>query len=101
MAKKRKAKKRSQRTVVSTGAPKSPNSGPPTEQNVVAPTTFKPPKASPVKEQVAEDPRWSYVSSDIRRVGIIFALCILLEVAIWFLLNNTSLGESIFSLVKI
>lgn len=45
--------------------------------------------------------RWDYVRTDIRRISILITACIILEIILALLFNNTGLGESIYSLVKL
>lgn len=45
--------------------------------------------------------RWDYVASDILRIGILISVCIVIEALLAYALDHTSLGQSVFSLVKL
>lgn len=44
---------------------------------------------------------YSYVTRDVKRLGIIAVFLVLLELSLWYILGNTPLGESIYSLIKV
>jgi hypothetical protein len=44
---------------------------------------------------------FSYVGADLRRIMVMAAFLIALEVALWGLLGHTGLGNSVYQLVKV
>ncbi len=45
--------------------------------------------------------RWFYVRGDLRRISLLASLCIGLELLLWYVLTNTSFGDSLYDLIKI
>ncbi len=41
--------------------------------------------------------RQAYVAADVRRVGVLITLCILIEIGLWLLFNYTGLGAAVYS----
>lgn len=63
-------------------------------QKTVAPTT------AATTAGVA-DSRWSYVAGDVRRILIISAVCIGIELLLWYVLSSTPAGPAIYRLIQI
>lgn len=74
-----------------------------TSASTTAPRTGVAPTSAPtsVSAAVAEKHDYSYVVADLRRIAILGGSLIVLEVVLWYLLNHTGLGTSIYSLVKV
>lgn len=61
-----------------------------------------PPPASPARPALASaDPAHAYVIGDVRRVVVMATGFVALQVALWYLLNSTELGERLYSLIKL
>lgn len=44
--------------------------------------------------------RVSYVSGDVRRIGILVVSCVAAELVLWYLFTYTGLGSAAYSLIK-
>lgn len=45
--------------------------------------------------------RWSYVGKDVAKIGGLLAFCIVLELVVWYLLADTSLGPTVYHLINV
>ncbi|HUC86773.1 MAG TPA: hypothetical protein VMR75_00390, partial [Candidatus Saccharimonadales bacterium] len=45
--------------------------------------------------------RWSYVRSDLRRVGLLILACVIIEAILWVLFNHTGLGPSLYNRITL
>lgn len=54
-----------------------------------------------VSENQPRDPRWGYVGSDVKRVGVISVACTGLLIAIWVLFSTTGIDEQLYSLINL
>ena len=102
MAKRKKCKKRvAGRPIapVQASRPSERSTGNPgvTGQTVLA----APAPEAPQSAVKAVDPRWAYVRRDVTRVGILAGVCVLIELALWYLFNHTGLGDAVYRLIKI
>ncbi len=59
------------------------------------------PRVAAAATATRPDPRWGYVGRDFRRIVAIITGCIALELLLWYLFSNTSLGPSVYQLIKI
>jgi uncharacterized membrane protein len=121
MSKRKKNKKRShKRNSVSSSAakPASPSvtaTTSPTEPTPSITTQF-PSKSEPKAEKatasqssatsntavgLASAAEWVFVSRDVRRIGILAAVCIGLQLALAYLFSHTGLGDSVYFLIKL
>lgn len=50
---------------------------------------------------VANLDEYKYVLSDLRTLGVLVFALLVLEVGLWIAFNNTGLGKTVYSLVKI
>lgn len=67
-------------------------------------TTKKPvsPKKQAISDQIAIDAtEHAYVKADLRRIGILVLGLIGAILVLWFILEKTSLGPTVFHLIKI
>jgi outer membrane biosynthesis protein TonB len=46
------------------------------------------------------NPYWTYVRGDIRRIGILVIIFVLLQFGLLYLLNHTGLGPQVYQIVK-
>ncbi|MDB5178974.1 MAG: hypothetical protein JWN01_917 [Patescibacteria group bacterium] len=54
------------------------------------------------KQAAAADVRdFSYVFGDLRRIAVLGISLIALELVLWYLLNHTGLGDSVYHLIKV
>lgn len=112
---KRKTKKtktrRTRREGVAAAAPSAVTEAPPlaaaTEQTPAAePAAFvkSKPLANPASSSRAtsavEAARWAYVRGDVQRVAILMTVCVVIEIALWYLFK-TSICNSVYSWVKV
>jgi hypothetical protein len=102
--KKKKSKKRAAgrahtRPTSSQAAPIAAAPAAPTTESITP--TAAVPKSKPATAAAAADPRWGYVGRDVRRTAVIAAACVALELVLWFLLNHTGIGPSIYHLIKL
>lgn len=109
MAKKKKAKnkkkvhrRQSSRPVAAVGA--APATAVPTGNQTpasAAPALATPtPVAATSGSPSAPAARWSYVGSDVRRIGILATGCVLIELILWYLFTYTGLGAAAYGLIK-
>jgi hypothetical protein len=73
-----------------------------TRENGAAPASAAPnkPRVTGGGAAVAERD-FSYVAGDLRRIAVMAAGFILLEVILWFVFGHTGLGDSIYHLVQV
>lgn len=70
----------------------------------VTATNTEAPKAAAARPATANGTTvrdFSYVAGDMKRIGIIAASLIALEVVLYFVLTHTSAGTTIYNLVKV
>ena len=65
---------------------------------LAAPAITKPAIPKPVPG--IEAARWSYVGSDVRRIGILATACVVFELVLWYLFTYTGLGAAAYGLIK-
>lgn len=44
---------------------------------------------------------YGYVARDVRRLGILALVLVLLELGLWYILGHTSAGQSVYSLIRL
>jgi hypothetical protein len=44
---------------------------------------------------------FSYVVTDLRRLGVLMAGLVALEAVLWYLLNHTGVGDVVFNLIQV
>jgi hypothetical protein len=54
----------------------------------------------PAGAVVADTRDFSYVGADVRRIGVLAASLVALELVIWYLFGHTGLGNAVFNLVQ-
>jgi hypothetical protein len=101
MSKKKKTKKRRLQAPAAAvhGTPAAPSPGVTASSESASVATASIDRSKPSAEAV--DPRVAYVGNDLRRIGIIGGLCILLELVLWYLLSHTNLGDAVYHLIKL
>lgn len=68
--------------------------------------TQKPAASQPLAAQntavgQAAAAEWVFVRSDVRRIGILAAVCIGLQLVLAYLFSHTGLGDTVYSLIKL
>ncbi len=63
--------------------------------------TSKPATATPVASAVAPGRDFSYVTRDIRRLSLMMFGLFVLLLAVWWAFGHTSLGETVYSWIKV
>lgn len=97
MAKKKKHKKRAK---VSQGQGKQIIQQ---SSTVVAATSDQlvPTEQQPSGATAVDMVRWGYVRGDMRRIGVISAICIGIELILWYTLSSTAVGSAVYQLIQL
>lgn len=82
-------------------APVAATSATPTDGTAAPASVPAPIAAGPMPAPVGiQASRVSYVSGDVRRIGVLVVSCVAAELVLWYLFTYTGLGSAAYSLIK-
>lgn len=59
------------------------------------------PSVAPLSSAPVAAGQWAYVGRDITKIGVLVSACVLIEIGMLYLVNNSSLGRSLYELIKL